>query len=89
MSSVLTSRKNTVIETAVKVIRKLGSRPVTPEAIVDRALKAGLVRVPTGRTKSYVIQIFQSTLYNNAFYSKKPVIKRTTRGKYTTRATAR
>jgi hypothetical protein len=89
MSSVLTSRKNTVIGTAVKIIRKLGSKPVTPEAIVERAIRAGLVRVPNGRTKSYVIQIFQSTLYNNAFYSKKPVIKRTTRGKYTTKATIR
>jgi hypothetical protein len=29
-----------------------------------------------------VIQIFQSTLYGNAFYSKNPVVKRTRRGKY-------
>jgi hypothetical protein len=88
MSSVLTSRSKTVVDAAVKVLAKIG-RPAGPETIVDQAISQGLAKIPSRRTKSYVVQIFQSTLYNNAFYAKKSSVKRTTRGKYTTRKTSR
>jgi hypothetical protein len=88
MSSVLTNKRNTVVETAVRILAKVG-KPSSPEAIVEQAIKQGLVKVPSKRNKSYVIQIFQSTLYNNAFYSKNSIVKRTARGKYATRATVK
>ncbi len=87
MSTVLTKKSKTVVEAAVKVLSRIGT--AGPEAIVDQAIKQGLARVPRGENKAYVVQIFQSTLYNNAFYAKKSSVKRTTRGKYAARATTK
>lgn len=81
-SKVLTSPSKTVIATAVQL---LGRDALGPVDIAERGIQRGLLRVPKGRSKAYLIQIIQSTLYTAAHYASNCVVTRTSRGLYRAR----
>lgn len=73
--------KDTILET-VRDILGMTDGPASPIEIAEIGLEEGLLRVPRGRTKSYLIQLLQSQLYNNAHYASMPIVRRTTYGRY-------
>lgn len=81
-SKVLTSSDRTVIGTALKI---MGADALTPEEIAERGIRSGLLVVPKGRSKAYLIQIIQSTLYTAAHYAIDRMVRRTSRGLYRAR----
>ncbi len=74
--------KTTLINTAIRVLLHAGNQPLTPAEIAELGKASNLLRVPRGRTKGYLGQLLQSSLYNNSQYSPKPVVVRAGNGKY-------
>lgn len=85
MASPAVARGDTIIGAATKIIRK-NRGAMSPSEVAAAGLKSGALMVPRGRTKSYLNQLLQSSLYNNANYSPNPVVARTSRGSYRTRS---
>jgi hypothetical protein len=41
-----------------------------------------MLRIPRGKNKGYLSQILQSTLYGNAYYSKRHAVRHNGHGQY-------
>lgn len=72
---------DTILDTVTDIL-EMTEGPASPSEIAEIGLDEGLLRVPRGRTKSYLVQLLQSQLYNNAHYSTTPIVRRTTYGRY-------
>jgi hypothetical protein len=81
-STAVTRGNATLINTAIRVLLDVGNQPLTPAEIAEIGKAKNLLRVPRGRTRGYLGQLLQSSLYNNSAYSVRPVVVRTGRGKY-------
>jgi len=89
MSSTAVTKKNrTILGTAVRIILGNGNRPLAPEDIAVRGVQTGSLRIPRGRTRGYLSQLLQSTLYDDAHYAKWPLVRRVATGLYKAKARA-
>jgi hypothetical protein len=84
-STALTSN-GTLLDTAARIIKRNGNSPMSPAEIAVRGVAQGLLRVPRGRTRTYLSQLVQSTLYNESAYGADPAVFRTSRGQYKVRS---
>lgn len=89
MSQKTVGQKSTVIAEpgftildAVEEILDFSDGPLGPKEIAERGIEVGLFQVPRFRTKSYLTQIIQSSLHDNAAYSPWPRFRRPKKGKY-------
>jgi hypothetical protein len=81
-STALTRSGKTILGTAVNILRAARNEPLSPRDIAEVGMEAGLMRIPRGRTTSYLSQIIQSTLYDNSEYSANPKVERVGRAQY-------
>jgi hypothetical protein len=77
-STALVDKNRTIISTAATIIGR-AKKPLSPEQVALAGLKKRLLRIPRGRTRSYLVQLLQSMLWNNAFRSKHRATKLVTR----------
>lgn len=77
-------RGSTIVDTAVAILAARGAS-LGPSEIAEFGLRGGLLRVPRGRTRSYLTQLLQSALHNDAEYASEPRVYRPADGKYRVR----
>lgn len=78
----------TIVETAVMILADNGNKPLSPKEIAEKGVEEGWLRVPRGRTRTYLSQLIQSSLYDNFAYAAKKFVSRPTSGKYKARKAA-
>jgi hypothetical protein len=81
-STAVVRKGNTILETAVQVIKIVGNKPMAPKDVAEIGLDLGLFRVPRGRTRSYLTQLVQSELFNNLSRAERPLVQRPRLGYY-------
>jgi hypothetical protein len=68
-STSLVNKKRTIVSTAATIIGR-AKRPLSPEQVALAGLRKRFLRIPRGRNKSYLVQLLQSVMWNNAFRSR-------------------
>lgn len=86
-STAVVRRGLTIIETAVTILAARGES-LGPAEIADYGIRGGLLRIPRGRNRSYLTQLLQSRLHEDAEYSSLPLVYRPVKGKYRVRKNA-
>jgi len=79
ISTAVTNPRKTILETALTILSQTGNQAMSPQDIAAIGQATGLLRVPRGRTKTYLGQLLQSAMYGN------PLVSRVGRGKYKAR----
>ena len=62
------------MDVAVDILDDVGES-LSPSEIAEEGLALGYLKIPRGRTRSYLNQILQSTLHNDAEYAQHPSVK--------------
>ena len=69
-STAVANRRLTVLQACHRVLKTNKNEPLSPSDIAKKGLAMSLFEVPRGRTPGYLSQIIQSTLYNEAHYTR-------------------
>lgn len=81
-SSAVTKRGATIMSTTVLLLSSYGNKqPLSPSEVADFGIRTKLLQVPRGRTRQYLNQLVQSSMYNSVL-SNDPLVRRTGHGKY-------
>lgn len=68
-STAVVNKKRTIISTAAIIIGR-ARKPLSPFQVALAGLRSRYLRVPKGRNRSYLVQLLQSTMWNNVFTTR-------------------
>ena len=80
-SSAVLMQGHTILSTAIVIMGENSNEGLSPRQIAEYGVENSLLRVPRGRTASYLNQLVQSSLYNSVL-SGEPLVYRTAHGNY-------